>query len=119
MEKHSIKKFITKSFNEPDEKTGLPGAILESVQLGELTIHRMTFEPGWRWTASLPEILGTETCEFEHPAWILLSGRFVVKMNDGRTQEYGPGDLGMIPPGHDAWVKGDAPVVALDIQINR
>jgi len=119
MKKSSVDEFITKSFNNPDEKTELPGAVLESVQLGENTIHRMKCEPGWRWTDTLPEIIGTDTCEFEHPVWIVLTGRFVVQMDDGRTQEYGPGDLGMIPPGHDAWVEGDEPVLAIDIKVNR
>jgi hypothetical protein len=26
--------------------------------------------------------------------------------------------IGMIPPGHDAWVVGDKPVVGIDIQVN-
>ena len=39
-------------------------------------------------------------------------------MNDGSEKEFGPGDLGMIPPGHDAWVVGDEPVTGIDIQVN-
>ncbi len=37
-------------------------------------------------------------------------------MSDGTTQEYGAADLGSIPPDHDAWVVGDEPVVAFDVQ---
>jgi len=37
-------------------------------------------------------------------------------MEDGKKEEYGPGDVGFIPPGHDAWVIGDEPVVAIDLQ---
>jgi hypothetical protein len=37
-----------------------------------------------------------------------------VQMDDGTTEEYGPGDVGVIPPGHDAWVVGDDPVVGID-----
>ncbi len=36
-------------------------------------------------------------------------------MTDGSEQEFGPGDVGVIPPGHDAWVVGNEPVVAIDI----
>ena len=38
--------------------------------------------------------------------------------DDGTTKEFGPGDIDMIPPGHDAWVVGDEPVVAFDIQVS-
>lgn len=119
METSNIKEFITKSFNRPDETAEFSGFRMESVHLGDFTVHRMKIDPGWRWSDSLPEIFGTDTCEFEHPVWMVLSGRFVVRMDDGRTQEYGPGDLGMIPPGHDAWVDGDETVVAIEIQVNE
>jgi len=36
-------------------------------------------------------------------------------MDDGDEQEFGPGDVVLIPPGHDAWVVGKDPVVAIDI----
>ena len=36
-------------------------------------------------------------------------------MNDGREEEeFGPGDTAVIPPGHNAWVVGNKPVVAVD-----
>lgn len=35
-------------------------------------------------------------------------------MNDGTEGEAGPGDADVIPPGHNAWVIGDEPVVAID-----
>jgi hypothetical protein len=36
-------------------------------------------------------------------------------MDDGSEEEFGPGDLGVVPPGRDAWVVGNEPVVAIDI----
>jgi len=36
-------------------------------------------------------------------------------MDDGSEAEFGPGDVGLVPPGHDAWVVGDEPVVVIDI----
>ena len=36
-------------------------------------------------------------------------------MADGSEEEFGPGDVGTTPPGHDAWVVGDEPVVVIDI----
>jgi hypothetical protein len=35
-------------------------------------------------------------------------------MDDGSEAEFGPGDVGSIPPGHDAWVVGDEPFMSID-----
>jgi hypothetical protein len=37
-----------------------------------------------------------------------------VVMDDGDEAEIGPGDAFVISPGHDAWIVGDEPCVALD-----
>jgi hypothetical protein len=37
-----------------------------------------------------------------------------VVMYDGTEGEAGLGDPDVIPPGHNAWVIGDEPVVAID-----
>jgi mannose-6-phosphate isomerase-like protein (cupin superfamily) len=44
----------------------------------------------------------------------MLAGHMHVEFNDGTTIDLGPGDAFTIPPGHDAWVAGDEPVVLLD-----
>jgi mannose-6-phosphate isomerase-like protein (cupin superfamily) len=44
----------------------------------------------------------------------MVSGRMKVVMDDGTAAELGPGDAGVIPPGHDAWVVGNEPVVFID-----
>jgi len=36
-------------------------------------------------------------------------------MDDGSKAEYGPGDVSLLPPGHDAWVVGNEPVVVIDV----
>ena len=36
-------------------------------------------------------------------------------MDDGSEQEFGPGDVSYLPPGHDAWVVGNEPAVIVDI----
>ena len=35
----------------------------------------------------------------------------MVVMDDGEEMEYGPGDFGVMGPGHDAWIVGDEPCV--------
>lgn len=34
-------------------------------------------------------------------------------MDDGSEEEFGPGDTAIIPPGHNAWVVGNEPVVGI------
>jgi hypothetical protein len=38
----------------------------------------------------------------------VISGRIVVRMDDGSEAEFGPGDVGSIPPGQDAWFVGES-----------
>jgi hypothetical protein len=38
------------------------------------------------------------------------------RMDDGSKAEFGPGDVGSIPPGHDAWTVGNEPFVCIDFQ---
>jgi len=39
-----------------------------------------------------------------------------VVMDDGEEMEFGPGDFGVMQPGHDAWIIGDEPCVVIDWQ---
>ncbi len=87
---------------------------VEIVRLAGGTVGRGTFEPGWRWSEHVNPIAGTETCQAAHMGYCV-SGRMVVRMDDGTEKEIGAGDVLVIPPGHDAWVVGDEPVVVLDI----
>jgi mannose-6-phosphate isomerase-like protein (cupin superfamily) len=73
-----------------------------------------TFQPGWKWSTCVKPIAKTETCQASHLAYHI-SGRLRVRMDDGTEEEFGPGDLAVVPPGHDAWVVGDQPVVLIDI----
>jgi hypothetical protein len=45
----------------------------------------------------------------------MISGRLGFKMDDGQEEEFGPGDIAIIPPGHDTWTIGAEPAVALEI----
>jgi hypothetical protein len=37
-------------------------------------------------------------------------------MDDGREFDCGPGDVSLLPSGHDAWVVGNEPAVVVDFQ---
>jgi uncharacterized cupin superfamily protein len=53
--------------------------------------------------------MGTESCPVTHLINVI-SGRIVVRMDDGSQAEFGPGDIGFVPSGHDAWIVGDEPL---------
>lgn len=103
-----------KSFLSPDETASLEKAKIETVTIGGLTFQRATFEPGWRWSKNMKPIVKTDSCQKYHVTYII-SGRIKVVMNDGTEVEEGPGDLAVIPPGHDAWVVGKEPCVFLEL----
>jgi class 3 adenylate cyclase len=103
-----------KSLDAPDEVRRFPKGIVTLVRIGSVTIGRGTLEPGFRWSTSLRPIQGTPSCQIHH-LQLLLQGRFHVEMDDGETAEFGPGDVMNVPPGHDAWVVGDASVVVVDV----
>jgi hypothetical protein len=102
-----------KSLNTPDEKRTFPKGHIEVVNVDSITFGKATFQPGWRWTEVMPPIAKTATCQAYHTNYII-SGRMHVKMDDGTEKDYGPGDFGIIPPGHDAWVVGEEPCVMVD-----
>ena len=86
---------------------------VDVVKLSSGTVGRGTFEPGWRWSDHVKPIAGTTSCQSSHLAYCV-SGRMGVRMDDGTEQQIGPGDIVVIPPGHDAWVVGDEPCVQVD-----
>ncbi len=106
---------IKKSIESPDETRAFPNGSgsVRVVKLGEQTLGYMQFKPGWRWSTDMQQLAGTKSCQIDHNIYFV-SGRMVVKMDDGTQIELGPGDVAHIPPGHDAWIVGNVPCVALD-----
>ena len=74
----------------------------------------MVFEPGWHWMEHVRPIAGTSLCQYHHVG-ICVSGRLGNRLEDGTTNQIGPGMVYEIPPGHDGWVVGDEPFVAYDV----
>jgi quercetin dioxygenase-like cupin family protein len=107
---------IKKNFSAPDETRPIKKGKVEVLNLGpDLPVMRVTFEPGWKWSECVKPVAKTESCQVPHLVYVV-SGRIAIQMDDGQTVEYGPGDVGLIPPGHDAWVIGNEPCVNIDYQ---
>ena len=102
-----------KNLSSPDETRTFGHGKAELIHIGGGTIGRLTLEPGWRWSQDVKPLAGTEWCEapdFQYQ----VSGRLHVVMEDGAEFDLGPGDVSVLPSGHDAWVIGDDPVVLVD-----
>jgi hypothetical protein len=107
-------KMQKRSLSQPDETRTFDKGKLELVAVGGVTFGRATFQPGWKWSTCVKPVVKTKSCEAPHLNYHV-SGRLHVLMDDGAEDEFGPGDVSQLPPGHDAWVVGDDPVVVIDI----
>jgi hypothetical protein len=102
-----------KSFQVPDETREFPRGHAEILDVGGGQVGRLMFEPGWRWSNDVKPIAGTPSCDAPHFQYHV-SGRLAILMDDGSEFIAGPGDVTVLPSGHDAWVVGDEPVVTID-----
>lgn len=112
---HVAEKAQVKSILKADEVRTFEKGRIELVHIGEKTVGRATFEPGWKWSTCVKPIAGTRSCEAAHFGY-QLSGTMIVAMDDGSKLTIRAGDVVSIPAGHDAWVEGKEPVVVLDFQ---
>ena len=103
-----------KIVSQADEVRNFFKGRLELTKIGGVTFGKAVLQPGWKWSESVKHIAGTESCMAPHTQYHV-SGTLHVKMDDGKEEEFGPGDFSFIPPGHDAWVVGDEPVVIIDV----
>jgi class 3 adenylate cyclase len=106
-----------KQIDEPDAVNDWQLATIRIVRIGSHTIGYGVQQPGFRWSTHMGPAVGTSSCPVHH-VQVFLSGRFHVRMDDGEEVEFGPMEVGDIPPGHDAWVVGDEPVHILDFAGN-
>ena len=111
----AIGKVDCRSFNAPDEVRTFEKGKVELVTIDGASIGRATFEPGWRWSTCVAPIAKTDSCQAAHFGY-QLSGTLITRMDDGTETESRSGDVLVIPPGHDAWVEGNEPVVVIDWQ---
>lgn len=103
---------ILKRFEKPDEVRTFEKGKFELVHIGNMTIGRASYDPGWRWSEHVGRAAGAKSCQVEHVG-LVVSGRATAAMDDGRVIEMKPGDLFYIEPGHDSWVVGNEPYVSL------
>ncbi len=103
----------TRRFETPDQRLDMKergGISIVKMADGSVGMHAI-FEPGWTWEADEKPLLGSpDSCPMRHSGYCI-SGELVVRMIDsGIETRLTGGDFFDIPPGHDAYVDGDARV---------
>ena len=102
-----------KKFSTPDEVRTFPKGRLELLHFGDHVIGKITLLPGWRWSKDVKPIAGTDWCEAPHFQYAI-SGHLHIVTSDKQEFDLRAGDVLNIPAGHDAWVVGNEPFVAID-----
>jgi len=105
----------SKNFSAADERRTPDKTTVETVGLGAVKAARLTLQPGWRWSQCIKPVVGTDTCRARHIGAVV-SGRLHVSHDDGSEVDLAPGDAYVLEPGHDAWVSGAEPLVALEFE---
>jgi hypothetical protein len=104
---------LLRRFDAPDEVREMPNGRFEIVKLGDLSIGRATYQPGWRWSTDVGPQVGARRCTVEHVG-LVLSGTATAAFEDGSVVALTAGSLFHIPATpHDSWVVGSEPYVSL------
>lgn len=103
-----------KNLKSPDEVRTFDKGKVNLVNLANTTFGLATLNPGWKWSQCVKLIAKTKSCEAPHTQYVI-SGKLHLAMDNGDQFDIGPGDAAVIPPGHDAWVVGNEPFVAIDV----
>jgi len=106
-------KMLHGNMSRPDETREFPKGKVDIVKLGDTTFGRAVLQPGWSWAKCVKPLVQTSSCGEPHTQYVI-SGELMVVMDDGTRQKFGPGDVGVIPPGHDAYVVGNKPCEVID-----
>lgn len=102
-----------KNLDHPDERVAIGGIAADVVQVGDAAVSRNVFQPGAHCALGGQWMAGNHRADrscMAHHTGVLLEGHLHVEMDDGSTLDIGPSDVFDIPPGHDGWVTGDAPM---------
>lgn len=114
-ESAELAKAEIRSFDKPKEIRNFQKGHIELIEVGGHMVGRATLEPGWKWSEHVQPIAKTKSCEAAHFQYHV-SGVLMVRMDNGETYQCRAGDISVLPPGHDAWVIGEEPVVLVDFQ---
>ena len=109
-----MRNILKKSLNSPDETRTFDKGSVNLATVSSTTFGLVTLNPGWKWSECVKPIAKTKSCMAPHTQYVI-SGRLHIAMDNGEEFDLAPGDAVVVPPGHDAWVIGNEPFVAVDV----
>ena len=103
-----------KSLDSPDETRTFENGKAQITTVGEFNASHFVFEPGWRWSENVKPIAGGDFLPgvAHRLPGLGAAARGARRRHGGGSRS---GEAYVIPPGHDAWVVGDEPVVSVDM----
>jgi len=107
-----------KSFANATDARVVGRGRFDVVNLDETAVGRIEFKPGWRWSIDAKPKVGGSSCQVRHLG-AAVSGVQHILADDGTEMEIHGGEAYEIPPGHDGWVVGDEPFVAIEFASAR
>ncbi|MBT2594911.1 cupin domain-containing protein [Arthrobacter sp. ISL-72] len=102
-----------KSFDVPDKKRCPDKAEFDLVTVNDYSVARLILNPGWRWSESIKPFEKTDFCQHSHLGFCV-SGVMEVETADGVRSTIRANDTYTLPPGHDEWVVGSDPFIAVE-----
>lgn len=104
---------VLKRFELPDEVRIFDNGRYDLITIGDMTIGRATYEPGWKWSRDVGPTVDGDKCTLPHLG-IVLSGHAVVEFQDGSLLDLTAGTMFQTPAEpHDSWVVGEEKYVSL------
>jgi hypothetical protein len=94
--------------------TFLDGSRRRVIRIGPTWVGEGEYQPGWQWSRHVYPMHGKAS---ERHAGYVVSGQMAVRGCDGSQVTVVAGGAFYAAPGHDAWVVGDQPCVALDFPL--
>jgi hypothetical protein len=94
------------------------GVQIDAVRAGASRVKRVIYQPGFRWSKDMKDIVGTPLCMHAHVGF-LVRGQIHVEYGDGCKLEFKAPQAVVIEPGHDGWVVGDEPAVLVEFDFER
>lgn len=90
------------------------GVHIDVAPAGAARVKRVVYEPGFRWSTQLKDMVGTKLCMHAHVGF-LVQGQIHIQYEDGCVLEFAAPQVVAIEPGHDGWVVGSEPVVLIEV----
>lgn len=103
-----------RNFAQPEKTQNIGRMKVETITIGSLNFTRNTAAPGWKWSEDIKPVAKTESCQVNHLIHVI-SGKILVRMDDGTEMEFSAGDICSIPPGHNGWTVGEEPAVWIEL----